>query len=115
MNREGNGPVTKSLPDIITTTLRLAGSAVREADGIVACFTEDAEVIDEDESRRGRAAIRQWWEGPATAYDDTVELRGSLSWATKSVRCLRLLGRHIRRRNRRPLSTPSCSPPSSPT
>jgi len=77
MNREGNGPVTKSLPDIITATLRLAGSAVREADGIVACFTEDAEVIDEDESRRGRAAIRQWWEGPATAYDCTVGLRGS--------------------------------------
>jgi ketosteroid isomerase-like protein len=43
----------------------LAGSPdPADADGIVACFTEDAKVIDEDESRRGPAEIRQWWKGP---------------------------------------------------
>src|SRR5438270_11495837 len=46
--------MTTSPPDVITTNLRLAGSAdPADADGIVACFTEDARVIDKDESRGG--------------------------------------------------------------
>src|SRR5437879_6171280 len=46
--------MTTSPPDVITTNLRLAGSAdPADAEGIVACFTEDARVIDEDESRGG--------------------------------------------------------------
>jgi ketosteroid isomerase-like protein len=46
----------------------------RDAEAIAACFTEDAEVKDEGETRRGRDAIRRWWEGPANAFQYTVEV-----------------------------------------
>ena len=66
------------MPEIITRYLRIASAAdAADADRIVACFTGDAEVLDEDATHHGHDAIRRWWEGPATAFDYTVELRGS--------------------------------------
>ena len=46
-----------------------------DAVAIAACFTEDGEVKDEGETRRGREAIRKWWEGPANAFEYTVEVQ----------------------------------------
>jgi hypothetical protein len=67
--------MTDSLPNIIRTYL--AASDRDDVDAIVACFTEDAVVLDEDEERRGHAAIRQWRQDVATAYEYTVEVRGA--------------------------------------
>jgi hypothetical protein len=66
-----------SLPEVITNYLGLAGTAkAADPDVVLACFTDDAEVADFDDVRRGRSEIRAWWEGPATAYDYTLEVRG---------------------------------------
>ena len=62
-----------------------------DADAIAACFTEDGEVKDEGETRQGRPAISEWWKGPATAFQYTVEvqdnkviLKGTVrSWAER--------------------------------
>ncbi|MEV4631436.1 nuclear transport factor 2 family protein [Micromonospora sp. NPDC049523] len=48
-----------------------------EKDVLVACFTEDAVVVDEGRTRRGRAEIRQWRDEVATAYEYTVEILGA--------------------------------------
>jgi ketosteroid isomerase-like protein len=70
--------MTSEMPSIVNTYLQIASSAdPADADRIATCFTEDGVVIDEGQTRRGRAAIRQWWQGPATTYDYTVEVRGS--------------------------------------
>jgi hypothetical protein len=47
-------------------------------DEIVACFTDDAVVVDEDQDWRGRPRIREWRERVATAYEYTVEVRGAI-------------------------------------
>ena len=70
--------MTSEIPTIIGNYLQIARSAdPADADRIAACFTEDGEVTDEGQTQRGRAAIRQWWQGPATIYDYTVQVRGS--------------------------------------
>ena len=60
---------------------------------------------DEDETRRGHAATRQWWEGPANAFEYTVEVQGSQAEDDGIVvfhqADRRLPGRH--RRPRQPL------------
>jgi hypothetical protein len=45
----------------------------------VACFTDDAVVLDEDQEWRGQAGIRQWRQKVANAYEYTVEVRGAAS------------------------------------
>src|SRR5690242_12277916 len=40
----------------------------RDVDGVTAPFTDDAVVIDEGETHRGRNAIRAWRAGPASKY-----------------------------------------------
>jgi hypothetical protein len=55
----------------------LAASDGRGVDAVVACFTEDAVVLDEDREWRGHAGIRQWRETVATAYEYTVDVRGA--------------------------------------
>ncbi|HEX9529667.1 MAG TPA: nuclear transport factor 2 family protein [Acidimicrobiales bacterium] len=66
-----------SLPAVVTEYLGLAGSPrSADADAVLACFTDDAEVDDFEDVRIGAEAIRRWWQGPATAYDYTVEVLG---------------------------------------
>jgi hypothetical protein len=67
---------TSSLPVPMVRYLGLLESA-RAADpaDVVACFTEDAEVIDIDDIRYGHGQIREWWAGPVTAFDYTVEVQ----------------------------------------
>jgi len=64
-----------SLPAVVSNYL--AASDRDDIDAIVACFTEDAVVLDEDRHWRGAEAIRQWRESVATAYEYTVALIGS--------------------------------------
>ena len=61
-----------SLPAVVSNYL-----AASDRDAIVACFTEDAVVLDEDRHWRGAEAIRQWRESVATAYEYTVAMIGS--------------------------------------
>jgi ketosteroid isomerase-like protein len=67
--------MTISLPTVISDYL--AASDRRDLDALVACFTDDAVVLDEDQEWRGRAGIRQWREKVANAYQYTVEVRGA--------------------------------------
>jgi ketosteroid isomerase-like protein len=72
--------MTISLPTIISEYL--AVSARGDLDALIACFTEDAVVFDEDQEWRGHVGIRQWREKVATAYDYTVEVRGAAAFGT---------------------------------
>ena len=65
--------MVNSLPTIISDYM--AASDSKDVDAIVACFTDDAVVIDENQEWRGRARIREWRERVATAYEYTVEVR----------------------------------------
>lgn len=67
--------MTISLPTVISDYL--AASDRGDLDALVACFTDDAVVLDEDQEWRGRAGIRQWREKVANAYQYTVEVRGA--------------------------------------
>ena len=67
--------VSGSLPPVVSNYL---DASDRDAiDAIVACFTEDAVVLDEDRQWRGADAIRQWRENVATAFEYTVAIIGS--------------------------------------
>jgi ketosteroid isomerase-like protein len=61
-----------SLPSVVSNYL--AASDRDDIDAIVACFTEDAVVLDEDRHWRGAAAIRHWRENVATAFEYTVAI-----------------------------------------
>jgi ketosteroid isomerase-like protein len=67
--------MTISLPTIISEYMAAADGG--DAGAIVACFTDDGVVRDEDQEWRGRAAIKQWRESVATAFQYTVEVRGA--------------------------------------
>jgi hypothetical protein len=56
----------------------MAASDSGIVDAIVACFTEDAVVVDEDHEWRGRPTIREWRERVATAFEYTVEVRDAV-------------------------------------
>ena len=71
-----DGPAASgSLPAVVSNYL--AASDRDDIDAIVACFTEDAVVLDENRHWRGADAIRQWRENVATAYEYTVAIIGS--------------------------------------
>jgi ketosteroid isomerase-like protein len=70
--------LTADLPEAIARYLDLASvPRASDAEAIAACFTEDAEVKDEGQARQGRAAIKEWWEGPANAFEYTVEVQST--------------------------------------
>jgi ketosteroid isomerase-like protein len=71
----GDPAASGSLPPVVSNYL--AASDRDDVDGMVACFTDDAVVLDEDRRWRGADAIRQWRESVATAYEYTVALIGS--------------------------------------
>jgi ketosteroid isomerase-like protein len=60
------------MPPIVSNYL--AASDRDDIDAIVSCFTEDAVVLDEDRHWRGAAAIRQWRERVATAFEYNVAI-----------------------------------------
>ena len=77
--RSRSKPLSRSnrplLPAIISEYF--AASDRSDQNAVVACFTEDAVVFDEDREWRGQAAIRQWRETVATAFEYTVDVRGA--------------------------------------
>jgi hypothetical protein len=64
--------MTNSLPTIISDYM--AASDAANLDAVVACFTDDAVVADENDEWRGRPRIREWRERVATAYKYTVDV-----------------------------------------
>jgi hypothetical protein len=64
--------MSTSLPLIVSRYFDL--DSVRDVEAIVALFTDDATVIDENETRQGTAEIRSWQEGPASNYAYTTEI-----------------------------------------
>jgi ketosteroid isomerase-like protein len=46
-------------------------------DALVACFGDEAVVVDEDREWRGRPSIRHWRETVATRFDYTLEVLGA--------------------------------------
>ena len=68
--------MTTSLPTIISEYFTASNG--ESVDAIVACFTDDAVVYDEDKEWRGLASIREWRENVATAYEYTLEVRGAV-------------------------------------
>ncbi|ORA35908.1 nuclear transport factor 2 family protein [Mycobacterium aquaticum] len=60
------------LPDVISTYL--AASQRRDIDAIVACFGDDATVLDEGRQRHGLAEIRRWRDDVDTTYEYTSTL-----------------------------------------
>ena len=66
-----------SLPAVVS--VYLAASDRDDINAVVACFTKDAVVLDEDRHWRGADAIRQWRENVAAAFEYTVAIIGSES------------------------------------
>jgi ketosteroid isomerase-like protein len=71
--------MTVPVPTVVSDYL--AASDRGDLDAVVACFTDDAVVLDEDQEWRGQAGIRQWREKVANAYEYTVEVRGAAEQA----------------------------------
>ena len=54
----------------------VAHQAARDFDALVELFADDAVVVDEGKTWRGKEQIRAWREGVASVYQYTTELRG---------------------------------------
>ena len=67
--------MTISLPTVISDYLEASDRG--DLDALVACFTDDAVVLDEGREWRGQAGLRQWREKVANAYEYTVEVCGA--------------------------------------
>ncbi|GHJ35541.1 nuclear transport factor 2 family protein [Streptomyces sp. TS71-3] len=63
---------TATLPEAVTAYL--AAHATRDPDATAACCTEDAVVVDEGHTYRGKDEIRAWRARTASAYTYTSEL-----------------------------------------
>ena len=68
------------LPEVISRYFEL--DADRDDEAIILLFTDDATVIDENESHRGVEQIRAWRAGPVQKYTYTTELFSSDAVAT---------------------------------
>src|ERR1700720_384329 len=67
--------VSGSRPPVVSNYLALSDRD--DIHAVVACFTNDAVVLDEDRHWRGAAEIRQWRENVAAAFEYTVAIIGS--------------------------------------
>jgi ketosteroid isomerase-like protein len=67
--------LTTGLPEAITEYL--AASELADTDAVLACFTPDALVVDEEREWLGAEAIRQWREDVATAYHHSAAVTGA--------------------------------------
>ncbi|OBI46167.1 nuclear transport factor 2 family protein [Mycobacterium sp. E796] len=65
----------ESLPQVISDYL--AASERRDVDAVVACFSDDASVLDEGKHRTGRAEIWRWREDVDTAFEYTSTVTGA--------------------------------------
>ena len=58
----------------VAVTAYFEADARRDHDAVVALFSDDAEVVDEQQSWRGRDQIRAWRAGPVSKYTYTTEI-----------------------------------------
>ena len=63
-----------SAPDVITRYF--AAQSARDFETLLTLFADDAEVIDEGQTRRGANEIRAWRENVASVYEYTTQLVG---------------------------------------
>src|SRR2546423_3644779 len=66
-----------STPVADVITRYFAADQRRDVDAIVALFTADAVVVDEGQTWRGVAAIRNWQDGPASQYQYTTAVHSA--------------------------------------
>jgi ketosteroid isomerase-like protein len=64
--------VTSPVPEVLTRYFE--ADASRDIEAITALFTDDAVVVDEDQTWSGTSRIRAWREGPASKYQYTTEV-----------------------------------------
>jgi hypothetical protein len=64
-----------ALPPVIMEYL--AASAQGDTDAVVSCFIDDGRILAEELEWRCTAAIRQWRDRVATAYEYTVQVTGA--------------------------------------
>jgi uncharacterized protein (TIGR02246 family) len=64
--------MSTSVPDVITRYF--AAQSARDFDTLVTLFADDAVVVDEGQTRRGRNEIRAWRENVASVYEYTTRL-----------------------------------------
>lgn len=62
-------------PDAVSRYLRVAAEGDLEA--LLACFTDDAEVIDEGQTYRGHDEIREWRQAVTSKYTYAVTVLSS--------------------------------------
>jgi hypothetical protein len=67
--------IVTELPEPIPTYL--AAHTARDADAAVACFTDDAVVVDDGSTHQGPDRIRDWLGRAASEYTYTTELIGT--------------------------------------
>ena len=63
-----------SAPDVVDRYFRAVNEG--DADALVTCFTEDADVTDEERTRHGPDEIREWCEETKAAYRYSAEVLG---------------------------------------
>ncbi len=59
-------------PEVVVRYLQAAPGG--DVDTLVGCFTDDAEVIDEDQTFRGHDEIRRWRETVASKFTYTIDV-----------------------------------------
>lgn len=80
MDWSGTNASPSTLPAVISAYL--TASERRDVDAMVACFSDDAAVLDEGRLRRGLAEIRHWRED----VDTTFEYKSTLTrWSAVAV------------------------------
>lgn len=60
------------LPGVITAYL--TAHRARDVEGALPCFTQDAEVVDDGRTHRGRDEIRHWLESAGSEYTYSTAL-----------------------------------------
>ncbi|WP_314173102.1 nuclear transport factor 2 family protein [Streptomyces winkii] len=64
-----------AVPDVIRRYFE--ADARRDVDAVVALFSDDATIVDEDRTWRGAEGVRAWRRGPASQYRYTTEVLGT--------------------------------------
>lgn len=72
-----------STPDVIARYF--AASEAGDIDALVACFTDDAWVVDEARRHEGTDAIRAWREGTSASYTYTLQITGVTETASSEL------------------------------
>jgi hypothetical protein len=67
--------MSAEIPEVVDRYFSL--EAERDTEAIVELFADDGTVIDEGETRHGKAEIRDWRTGTASKFTYTIEILGT--------------------------------------